>query len=181
MHPGAEVLEKKRTIQHRFERGLQRWNDFKRRGECQQIAPAAVALTEAAAGALQVADLFQSGSHLAVHDGLIQRHGDRGLPLKKCFEIEQRMQHPVAELSSAHRRAGAIQHGKEGVLGTGAAGDKVEVDLAVRIHPHALRRARHAEAANVIDAAAELKLEILQNRPGGTNGGVHASTAETIQ
>ena len=138
-------------------------------------------MAEAAAGALQITHFFEQRAHLAEEHGLVEEGGDHVLALRERVEIAQRVEHPVAELATAHGRAGAVEGAQKRVRITSAGADEFEVALAGGVNEHDVVGLTDAEALDVLHTAAELELQVLQDAAGGTKRGAEPLAAEAIE
>ena len=109
-----------------FQSDLQRGDDLQRSGKSEEVTAIAAALTEAAAGAFQIADFLQQGADLAEQKRFCQECGDHFLALGELAQVAQGMQDPVAQFAPAHGSAGAVQGAEQSMLGATTSGDSLD-------------------------------------------------------
>ncbi len=91
------------------------------------------------------------------------------------------MQHPLAQEPRSHGGDGAIQRAEQGHGFAGAGLDEFQMRLGGGVDDEILAGAVGLEASQVAGVPAHLPGEIVEQRPGSSDGGGQVGTAEALQ
>ena len=101
--------------------------------------------------------------------------------MRERIEIAQRVKDPVSEFAAAHWRASAVNRAQQRVRISATGSDEFEVALAGGVDEHDVVGLTDAEAPDVLDTAAELELQVLQDAARRTKRGAEPLAPKSIE
>ncbi len=190
-----DVLRQRGEIAHRgeqFRRQRQRGRQFRqplaqrrqslqRERQRQQIAPVATAGAQPSERALDILHWLEPLAQRGQKRRPVAQGLDHILPRDQRLQVAQRVQDPLAQFPRAHRRLRAVERAQQRAFAPGAALHEIKMLPRRGVEHHEVPGLIRLQPPDVVHAALQRVLQIMQDRPRRAHRRRHARAAEAIQ
>ena len=169
------------AIQHLLQFRFQLRDLLKRSLQSDQIARVTGGLAQSADRTLNIADRFQFRPNRVEQVRLLQKIGNHLLAAAELGQITERLQNPGAQFARPHRRHRSIENRKQTGVARASGFDQFEIGLRRCIEQHIIARCIAPQRTKMIDFAAKLVLQVMNNCACGGDRLRHLRAAKTVQ